>query len=157
MNPYLLLLLGYVLIFLEFYLPGAIMGILGSLLVITSILVFVSQSGSLLFSLLYIVVALLGIAALVKFALWKIPRTKSSFSIYLRGDQKGYRASSFDTSAIGKVGTVLSDLKPGGYILIDGKQHQAVSVSGYIEKGTKVLVLKGQEESLIVKKKEEKS
>ncbi len=36
------------------------------------------------------------------FALWRIVRAKPGYSIYLHGDQKGYMASSFDATAIGK-------------------------------------------------------
>jgi len=45
----------------------------------------------------------------------------------------------------------LTDLKPGGYILVEGKQHQALSNTGYIVKGKEVKIIGGQEESLIVK------
>ena len=60
--------------------------------------------------------------------------------------------SKFEKHAIGKIGIVLTDLKPGGFILIEGKQHQAISQSGYITKGEEVIVVSGQEESLLVKK-----
>lgn len=151
MNPYILLLLGYFLILLEFYLPGAVMGVMGSILVLFSMITFSTESPSIIWTIVFNLLALAGVAALIKFAIWKIPRTKSSFSIYSNDDQEGYQASSFDPTTIGKEGVVLSDLKPGGYILVDGKQNQAISISGYIEKGKKVIVIKGQEESLIVR------
>ncbi|WP_052236405.1 NfeD family protein [Candidatus Protochlamydia amoebophila] len=77
--------------------------------------------------------------------------TRQEYSIYLKKDQKGFQASEYDRNAIGKLGMVLTDLKPGGYILIEGKQHQAISLTGYISKGEEVIVVSGQEESLIVK------
>lgn len=151
MNPFIVLLIGLLLIFLEFYIPGAVMGTAGALLVIASLFLYVMQSTSTLETVLFFVGALIAVAVIIKFALWWIPRTKKEFSIYSHGYQDGYQASSFDASAIGKKGTVLSDLKPGGYILIEGKQHQAISESGYISQGQEVIVLRGEGESLIVK------
>ena len=151
MNPFFLLIIGLILIFLEFYLPGAILGIIGGILVLASLIFFAIQSSSPIYLALYVILTGVSLVLLVKFALWRIPRNKSSFSIYSNKDQEGYTASQFDHSAIGKKGVVLSDLKPGGYILVEGIQHQALSQSGYIVKGSEVLVIDGQEESLIVK------
>lgn len=150
MIPFFLLVLGLLLILFEFYLPGAVVGIIGGVVIITSIFLF-AQEHSLLAVIIFILTALVSIGLLIRFALWRIVKAKPGRSIYLHGDQEGYQASTFDSSAIGKTGVVASDLKPGGYITIDGKQHQAISITGYIPKGEKVIVLSGQEESLIVK------
>jgi len=138
-------------IFIEFFVPGAIMGTLGGLFVLASLIFFAMESDSLLATLVYFLVVCISLGLLFKFALWRIRRASPSFSIYSDASQKGFQASTFDEAAIGKVGTVLSDLKPGGYITIDGQQHQAISQSGYITKGSQVEVIGGQEESLIVK------
>ncbi|HRD55661.1 MAG TPA: NfeD family protein [Parachlamydiaceae bacterium] len=152
MNPYILLILGYLLIFIEFYIPGAIMGVLGGVSIFISILLFISQNDSFLFIFAYILAVLLGLGLLFKFALWRIKHAKPEYSIYSDANQHGYKASKFDTHLIGKTATVLSDLKPGGYISIEGEQCQAISESGYIAKGESVLIVGGQEESLIVRK-----
>ena len=157
MNPYILLLLGFLLIFLEFFLPGAILGISGGVLVLWSIISFAMESGSPLYTFIYIILIAIGTMCLIKFALWKIRHSSSRFSIYLDKDQQGYQASKFDPTTIGKRGTVLTDLKPGGYILVEGKQHQAISQEGYLAKGTEVIIISGQEESLIVKQYKKES
>ncbi len=146
-----LLILGLFLILLEFYLPGAVMGILGGVAILTSIILFASHTASMLAIALYIAIVIIAVVVVIRFALWRIVTSKPEYSIYLHKDQEGYQASHFDHSAIGKQGVVLADLKPGGYILIEGKQHQAISLEGYISKGTKVVVVSGQEESLLVK------
>lgn len=151
MIPFILLFLGLLLILIEFYIPGMIIGIIGSLLVLASIFVFISQTTSLIGSIIFIVGATISIILIIRFALWRIVHAKPEYSIYSNHDQEGYQASEYDKTAIGKKGTVLSDLKPGGYILIDGKQHQAISMTGYLSKGSEVIVVSGQEESLIVK------
>ena len=151
MMPFVFLGLGLLLILVEFYLPGAVMGITGGILVLTSIVLFTMQADSLIWVAVYVIGVSISIVFLIKFAIWKIRTAKPSRSIYLNSDQKGYYASSFDSSVIGKTGIVVTDLKPGGHILVDGKRLQAISQSGYLTKGTEVIVLGGQEESLIVR------
>lgn len=152
MIPFILLFLGLLLILFEFYLPGAIMGILGGIAILFGIILF-AEAHSPIALFFFIVGAILAVVILIRFALWRIVHARPEHSIYLHKDQEGYQASEFDAAAIGKTGIVLSDLKPGGYIIIDGKQHQAISITGYIPKGETVLVLSGQEESLMVKRK----
>lgn len=151
MNAYLLLILGWLLVFLEFYLPGAIMAIFGSLLILCSIILFATQSDAAWQVLLFVLVAFVGVAGVIRLAIWSIRKSKAKNSLFLQSDQTGYVASSFNAACIGKKGIALTDLKPGGYILIEDKKYQALSVSGYINKGHEVLVISGQEESLMVK------
>lgn len=152
MTPFIFLVLGLVLILIEFYLPGAVMGIAGGVLVLASIVLFAMQTTSPVWISLYVMGVAITLVFLVKFAIWKIRTAKPNRSIYLNSDQEGFQACHFDASVIGKIGIVVTDLKPGGHILVDGKRLQAISQSGYITKGTEVLVLSGQEESLIVKR-----
>jgi membrane-bound ClpP family serine protease len=143
--------LGLLLVLFEFYLPGAIMGVAGGILLVASIFVFISKSDSLITIAIYILAVSLSLGFLIKFAIWRIRTQKPAKSIYSDASQEGFVASKFDKNAIGKTGTVLTDLKPGGYILVDGKQHQALSQTGYLTEGTEVIVMGGQEESLLVK------
>lgn len=153
MNPFMFLIVGLILIFLEFYLPGAVMGTAGALMIAASLFLFITESNSAWAIALFFLITAVSIVAVIKFALWYIPRAKPGKSIYSAADQEGYQASAFDATAIGKTGIVLSDLKPGGYILIEGVQHQAISESGYITQGEEVVVLRGEGESLIVQRK----
>jgi membrane-bound ClpP family serine protease len=149
-----LLILGFLLILAEFYLPGAVMGVAGGLMVFASLVLFANQTESLWAIIAYIFIVGMGLVFLVKFALWRIRSAKPDYSIYSNSHQEGFQASHFDASAIGKEGIVLTDLKPGGYIQVEGKEMQAISQSGYLPKGTEVVVISGQEESLIVKIKQ---
>lgn len=151
MSPYILFILGLLLVFIEFYIPGAVMGICGGLMIFASIILFAMQSQSPAAIGFFIIGAIICLGLLVKFALWRIRTAKSGFSIYSNADQEGFVASHFDKTAIGKKGIVDTDLKPGGHVIVDGKRMQALSQSGYITKGDEVIVIGGQEESLIVK------
>jgi membrane-bound ClpP family serine protease len=152
MTPVLLWLLGLLLIFLEFYIPGSVMGIAGGILVFLSVILFASSGVSPIAAALFFLGVAASVVLLIRFTLWRIRSARPEYSIYSdKAQNEGYVASHYDQSAIGKTGMVLSDLKPGGYILIEGKQHQALSQSGYIVKGCEVKVVGGEGESLIVK------
>lgn len=151
MLPYLLSAVGLLLIFLEFYLPGAIMATLGTILLIAAIVLFAVSNGSGIEFLLFLIGNCIGIYLVIKLALWRIKAGSTQFGIYSDTSQVGFVASTYDQTAIGKKGVVKTDLKPGGHILIEGTTHQALSESGYLSKGTEVIVIGGQEESLIVK------
>lgn len=152
MLPLVLLIMGLLLIFLEFFLPGGVMGTLGALVVLSSIVFFAMQTESLLFILLYTVGSFVLVVLLFRFALWRIRHGEPGKTIYSDDDQEGFIASTFDKAAIGKIGVVDTDLRPGGHIIIENKRHSAISRSGYISKGEKVKVIDGEGESLIVKK-----
>ena len=150
-----LLILGLLLIFVEFYVPGAIMGTLGGLLVFSSAVIF-ALDAPIWATILYIGCVVFIIKNLISFAMWKIQHTKPSKSIYSHASQEGFIATSFDLSLIGHEGIVATDLKPGGSIDIEGKRLQAISQGEYLVKGTKVIVIGGEGDALLVKSKKEK-
>lgn len=150
MDSYILLFVGCLLILLEFFLPGAILGVSGGILILFGGYL-IGMEGSFWQMLLYVCIAVIAIVVVVKFALWYIRYASKDQGMFLKSDQSGYKASSFDESAIGKRGIAQTELKPGGYIIVEDKKHQAISQSGYIPRGGEVEVLSGQEESLIVK------
>ena len=130
MTTYILLLCGLLLIFLEFYLPGAILGIIGGVLLFASIVLFALQSTSILSTLLFIFAVAVLVALLIRFAIWRIRSARPDYSIYSDASQEGYVAAHYDASLIGQTGVVVTDLKPGGHILIQGRRVQAISRSG---------------------------
>ncbi len=154
MSPFILLAIGLLLVFLEFYLPGAIMGIAGGVFILASLILFAIQTNSPIAIALFILVICIAVVLLVKFAIWRIRTAKPQRSIYSNATQNGYQAVRYDSLALGKVGVVLTDLKPGGFIIVEGKQQPAISKEGYIIKRTKVKVIGGEESNLIVKKEQ---
>lgn len=148
-----LLLLGLLLVFIEFYLPGGVMGVAGGIVIAGAIIIFAMESNSPIAITIFILVSVVAFVLMIKFVLWKIPHTKQKYSIYLSSSQEGYYASEKLPDAIGRTAVALTDLRPGGYIDIDGQRIQAISKFGYITKGTEVEVIAAEEESLIVKVK----
>lgn len=157
MISYLLLAVGLLMIFFEFFLPGGILGLAGGVLIVVSIVLFAIHAESMWAIILFVIVALVLLGALVQFALWRIRSGRGAKSFYLNTDQEGYVASTFAEELIGKEGEALSDLKPAGHILVEGKRLQAVAKMGYIYKGTTIVVIGGEGAHLVVKTKENKS
>ncbi len=151
MLPFLIAFVGFLLIFLEFFLPGGLLGVLGGIALVASIYYFAITFQSVLWTIVYVLAIILFLPVLFKYTLWKIRTAKPGYSIYSGQDQEGYIATAYDKTAIGKVGIVLTDLKPGGFILVDKKKLPAISLSGYLPKGEEIIVVSGDGESLNVK------
>ena len=153
-TPYILLATGLILIFLEFFLPGGVLGIAGGVLVLLSVVVFAMQVTSGLYVFLYAAGCVLFVGLLILYTIQRIKKGKVK-GIFLNTEQKGYYASAFDKSLVGKRGKALTDLRPAGHILVEGKRYQAVSITGYLEKGTPIEVVGGEGAHLRVKHIEE--
>lgn len=154
MIPAILLIAGLLLIYFEFFLPGGIVGTAGAILFIGALVLFSLDSDSILFTLLFCASGFILLFLTVRFALNRVKTGNPEDSVYLASDQEGYMASAFEADLIGKTGIVVSDLKPSGYVKIEGKKYQVLSKIGYLEKGTTVEVIGGEGAHLVVKPKE---
>jgi len=152
MPSYFVLFLGLMLVFIEFYLPGAVMGTAGAVLIIASIVTYATSGATGTENLIFVVVAVAGLAAVIKLALWSIKKTGRTGSIFLNADQEGYRAARYEQDLVGKQGVCHTLLHPGGYVIVEGKKYAAISVSGFFEKGDKIEVVEVEGETLRVRK-----
>ena len=142
-------LLGLVLIYLEFFVPGGILGALGGIAFIISIVLFVWESGEMWSSILFIAALIVLLILTIRLALWKIKQRPEMFA---QDEQSGYVASSFDTTLVGKEGEALTNLRPSGHVMVEGNRHQAVSESSYIKKGESIKIIGGEGARLICRK-----
>lgn len=145
-------LIGFLLIYLEFFLPGILLGIIGGLLLTGGVVFFHLQKLGWPWDLAYFLLTAIGTALTCRFAIWHLKRSGRKDTFFLSNTQEGYTASSFDASLIGKAGEAATDLKPSGHVLIEGQRFQALSELGYLPKGTKVEVVNGKGAHLIVRK-----
>lgn len=151
MTAFIMLFVGLLLIFLEFYTPGGILAVIGAIFLIASVLLFLHTTTSLMAGGAFIVGAALLLAFVIWFALYRIRKSSKENTFYLSDDQEGYQSSHFDSSLIGKQGKTLTDLGPSGFILIDGRRLQAVCRGPYLDRGSDVIVIGGEGAHLIVK------
>lgn len=149
-----LVFVGLVLIYLEFFLPGMILGIAGGVSILTAIAMFAAHSTSLIATIAFCLISGAAVWGICLFALSRIRKSHKESTFYSGQDQEGYFASEFDKTLIGHSGTVVSDLKPSGHVLVQDKRVQAISEKEYLDKGTRIQVIGGRGGYLIVKRVE---
>ncbi|WP_233562405.1 NfeD family protein, partial [Sorangium cellulosum] len=54
-------------------------------------------------------------------------------------------------SAVGRVGTADTDLRPSGKVSLDGRRVEALSELGYVEAGARVRVIRAEGGRLVVR------
>ncbi len=142
--------IGIFLIYLEFFLPGAIMGFAGGILILVSLIVFFTKMSSLIAFVFFLLGILLVLYIAIQLALKQVRLSGKKNTVLLSSDQEGYQASHYDKFLIGKKGISVSDLKPSGHVRIEKKEYQALSKRGYIVKNSPVEVIGGQGTYLLV-------
>lgn len=145
----LLVVVGLALIYLEFFIPSGLLGVVAAILLITSIIMFGLETSWSAWTAGFGLIILAFTLMVCRLALRKVKKKVS-----LKNDQQGFQASTYDANLIGKEGVAMSDLKPSGHIMVGEKQVQALSETGYIVKGTTVVVVGGRGSHLIIKRKE---
>ena len=151
-----LFLLGILLMIMEVFLPGGIVGAIGFISIVTGLIMaaYDTQQG----------LASLGIAALitaiVTFLLIKKYGLKKLFNKFILGDvqrnEAGYVAPKDQRDLLEKTGVALTPLRPAGVVRIDGMRIDAVSVGAFIAAGTSVRVVQVEGTRVVVQEIESK-
>lgn len=151
MTPYLLLILGFLFIWLEFYLPGGALAVAGALAILGSLVLYISQSESIIGSIIFFSVTCAGVVLIIRYAIIRIRRSAKANTFFLSTDQEGYKAADFSSAMIGKRGITMTEFGPSGYVLIDGQRYPAICRGPYLDKGKEVEVISGESGHFIVK------
>lgn len=151
-----LFVLGIVLLFLEIFVPGGILGFLGIVALITGIMLTVD---SLLQGLFYVCLLLFALAVLIvlSFRFSQTRRFWERFALKTRQTKKeGYVAPkpSYE-NFIGTKGVALSQLRPAGTADFSGERLDVVTEGGFIANGSKILVIAVEGTRVIVRQIED--
>ena len=163
----LLFFIGIVLLILEIFLiPGfGVFGILGIVCIVVGLAMSLilndffdlSVSGSEKITqafLLVLISLIVSIGASVFFG-GSLLKSKAFKKISLNDEQtsqSGYQIHKPQLSLIGKNGKSITDLRPSGKVEINGERFEALSIDGFIENGTEVVVTKIENYNLSVKR-----
>ena len=147
-----LFIIGIILLLLEFFIPGGILGGIGLIAVVWGILIAgesVTQMG------IYLLVAIV-IAIAAGFLLSKVFRKRIQIfnKIVLKdstSSEKGYISNKSRLELIGVTGVAHTSLRPAGTILVGDERIDAVTEGGYVEKGAKVKIIKAEGSRIIVR------
>lgn len=148
-----LLLLGCLCIFLEFYLPGAVIGSIGGLFILAGLALEMQYAKTGLEVLFYISTIFVAVGFTVYLALRAIRTTGKNQSIFLESDQEGYHVNHIEEALKGKKGIAQTNLRPGGFVIVEGKRYTAISLAQYIQEGKTIIVIDVEGETVKVKEK----
>jgi membrane-bound serine protease (ClpP class) len=145
--------MGLVLIAVDFYLPGFVLGSIGVALMLVATAIGYAGTGSINKTIaLFCVEAALGIGVgyvSIKY----FPNTAAGRKMILAHTQTDKRAQSPRMSDwIGREGVAQTVLRPSGMALIDGTRLDVVAESGMIESGSHIKIVAVNENRLVVKK-----
>lgn len=143
---------GILLIFLEFFLPGAVSGTLGVAALILSLFL---ASGDILQIGVSILIAIF-FSILVFFMMIKIFGKKLVlFNKMVLFDsakkEDGYVSNINRTDLLGKNGTALTILRPAGTVIINNERVDVVSEGGFIEQNASIKVIKVEGARIVVR------
>jgi len=143
---------GFILVIVEMFNPGfGAPGISGTILLILGI-VSVARSILDVFILLIVILAILGIA--LTFALHSATKGRLSKTLILNDSlnkEQGYEGTEDLNFFLEKEGTTVTVLRPAGTADFDGVKLDVVSESEYIQKDTKIKVIKVEGRRIVVR------
>ncbi|WP_099352220.1 NfeD family protein [Fredinandcohnia onubensis] len=152
MESIILFVIGIVLVLLEFILPGGIIGLIGLGAILTSFFLAGSSVMVIGVSLLVALVATVIVSIiLVKVFGKKLHAFKKIILFDSTNTESGYVSNKNREDLIGKQGISLTTLRPSGTAIIDEERLDVVSQGNYIEKNTKIEVIKTEGSRIVVR------
>ncbi len=149
---FVLLIAGLLMICLEIFLPGGVIGVLGGISLVGAIVIGFSAFGAATGMYIMLAIVLLLCVSLI---LWikYFPGTIMGKSMTLTKDGSDFKASDdYDRALVGKEGESVTELRPAGIVLIDGVKYDVVSDGSLIEKGARVHVVKTSGNRMVVRR-----
>lgn len=134
-----LIVLGLILLYLEFFLPGGILAVGASIfLLVATILVFVHHGP--IWGSITALVILAFVALLLRFWMGTFHRSFLGKRITIQNEVGEDEYLSSLPSLLGKTGHTVTELHPSGKAIIDGEKYDVVSPIGVIPPGTAIIV-----------------
>jgi len=149
---FILLAAGTALICIEVFVPGGIIGVIGALALIGAIVVSFFA-----FPPAMALLATVGVFILAGFAMlvWIVifPNTRLGKQMTVAKDLSNAKIDLPEADKLtGKIGEAVTDLRPSGFAMIDGRKVDVISRGEMIKKGEKIKVISVQGNKLIVAK-----
>jgi len=138
----LLFLLGVVLLGLEVFAPGAILGVMGGLSMFGGCIAAFVHFGLVGGTLATLAgAALLGLTLYAEFKLLPHTRVGRQMLVQTANTSTSQPFPAEAAEVVGKMAEALTTLAPSGYVAIDGKRYEAFSRDGHVTAGTKLRVV----------------
>lgn len=152
MESIILVIIGIILIVLEFFVPGGIMGLLGVLSIITSLLLAAENISHMIFSILIAILVTI-IASVVLFR--RFGYEKGIFRRIILFDstssEQGYVSNQNRLDLIGLEGTTVTPLRPSGTAVFNDERVDVVTEGSFISSNIKVKIIKVEGSRIVVR------
>lgn len=143
--------IGLLMLSLEIFLPGGVLGVMGALTMFAGAWIAFRDYGA-AGGALGMVVALTLTALTFYVELVVLPKTRLGRSMVLAAEVTGKASQPADASLVGKHCVAATVLAPSGFVLVDGKRMEAFSRDGFVEAGSQLVVHSMDNFRLIVSK-----
>ncbi|MEK4699012.1 nodulation protein NfeD [Solibacillus sp. FSL R7-0668] len=147
-----LFVIGLILIVAELVVPGGIIGIIGGVLIIGSLLFagesFVHMAYSILIAM---IITGIGMVILMKFFGKKLHLFNRLVLRDATTTEEGYVSNTNRIELIGKRGQSITPLRPSGTIVLDGERLDVVTEGSYVDGGKTVEVIKVEGSRIVVR------
>ena len=136
-----LVIIGFILIAAEVFIPGGIVGALGFLCIIGAIVVgfkaFGKQNG-----LMVMAILLISSTGFLVAWLYLLPRTTIGKSVTLSDDTHEYKSAPDRSNLLDQEGEAVSNLGPSGVAQINNRREDVTAESSWIPSGSRIKVIK---------------
>lgn len=144
--------IGLILVIAEFFVPGGIVGIIGGVLIIGSLLFAGASVVHMAYSILIAMfIAVIGMVILMKFFGKKLHMFNKLVLTDATTTEEGYVSNTNRVELIGKKGQTVTPLRPAGTVLIEAERLDVVSEGSFIEVGKLVEVIKVEGSRIVVR------
>ncbi len=140
---------GLLLLIVELLIPGAIVGILGGLMMAASVVLCYTEYGAQNGTLLLIV---LGLASVILFFVWLsvFPKSFAGRWLTLKSTVQAYSLPDTIGVTQGALGRTVTALRPTGTVEVNNQRYEAFSDSALLDPGANIRVLRVEGSRLIV-------
>lgn len=145
-----LLFIGFLMIAAEVFVPGMILGLLGGLCWLAAIAWSYAEYGLAVGTMVLAGVSIIGTLAFVGY-MAAFPKTFLGRQI-INKDAQNTPANIPETELLGMTGEALTMLRPAGTARFDGKRHDVLAESSFIEAGSRIVVIRVEGNHLVVRK-----
>lgn len=143
---------GIILIFLEFFLPGAVAGTLGVAALVLSLFLAGENTMQMGVSILIaIIISIIAFFMMIKIFGKKLVLFNKMVLFDTAKKEDGYISNVNRTDLLGKEGTALTILRPAGTVIINNERVDVVSEGGFIEQDARVKVIKVEGARIVVR------
>jgi membrane-bound ClpP family serine protease len=143
--------LGLLMLSLEIFLPGGVLGVMGGLALLTASIFAFRDHGAAGGSIALVAALALSVGTFYV-ELVVLPKTRLGRGLILSTEVTGKASKAADSSLIGLPCEAVTVLAPSGFVVVEGHRYEAFCRDGFVDSGAKLVVHGTDNFRLIVSK-----